>query len=269
MVIANLIYLVFTIGNDNAFSMAYSPDSGNESQYYWLGLNDNQNIVEVLPQETSGIGGISEWQGYFNGSPAGDPITSDPLSSIGSGVNIYLGAGCIQDNYYLISPWRFIQADIQAVVIYDQTLSDSEVAAISSAMADLTGGYPTDTPTITLTFTPSNTPTITKTFTPTSSFTPTETFTLTPSYTPSETATATSSLTPTSSPVPTDTRTPTITRTPIPAAVLTGTYETAYTYYSDIAANNYPNVLISSILCLVILLGLITWLVIASVRRKR
>jgi len=111
-------------------------------------------------------------------------------------------------------------------------------------------------PTLTPSNTPTNTATVTSTPTPTFTFTPTSTFTLTPSLTPTNTNT------------PTNTFTPTNTRTLIPAAILTGTYQAAYDYYSVVATSNYPTVAVLSILCGVVVLGLITFGVLTFLKKR-
>jgi hypothetical protein len=109
----------------------------------------------------------------------------------------------------------------------------------------------------------------TETSTNTATFTPTDTPTFTPTLTPTDTPTFTPTLTPTDTPTFTPTFTPTITRTLIPAAVLTATYEAAYAYYTDVAAKNYPTIILLSILCGIILLALIVFLVIKFIGRTR
>jgi hypothetical protein len=132
------------------------------------------------------------------------------------------------------------------------------MATISAAMAALMDSEATETytPTSTNTFTPSFT------YTPTQTFTPTHTFTLTPSHTPTET------FTPTITDTPTSTFTKTPTRTQMPAPPLTATKGAAYDYYSEVAADNYPIVIILSILCGVVVMALITWGVIAYNKRR-
>jgi len=131
--------------------------------------------------------------------------------------------------------------------------------------SDTTTNTPTDTATFTPTAsdTPTNTPTHTATFTNTFTITYTPTFTDTPTetYTPTETNTSTASKT------PTNTFTPTNTATLHYDA--TTTYEAAYAYYTGIAEENYPTVLILSVLCGVILLGGIVWAVFYFLRRRR
>jgi hypothetical protein len=109
----------------------------------------------------------------------------------------------------------------------------------------------TDTPTITLT--PSNTPVNTDTSTPTDTATATETSTPTMTLTPSET--------PTNTPTPTQTNTPLPTRTP-------GNMRTAY-WDSGITYGDAGMITVTSLLCLVVILGLLAWLVITTLQRKR
>jgi hypothetical protein len=129
-------------------------------------------------------------------------------------------------------------AQYEPTSTFTQTFTPSETVTPSLT--------PSETPTFTLT--PSDTPT--QTFTPTFTFTPTDTATFTPTFTP------------------TITDTPTNTRTLIPPMVLTTTYEAAYAYYTTVAADNYPTTIILSILCGVVILGLIVWAVITFVRRR-
>jgi hypothetical protein len=114
----------------------------------------------------------------------------------------------------------------------------------------------TPTETFTHTFTPSHT----QTNTPSSTFTPTDTYTPTITDTPTITQT------------PTDTSTPTITSTPTVTVTLaiwkTATYQAAMEYYNGIAADNYPTIIILSVLCGVIILILVVTLII-SITKKR
>ena len=121
---------------------------------------------------------------------------------------------------------------------------------------------PTDTPTVTNTPTDISTPTPTNTVY-TATYTPTHTFTSTntPSHTPTDTSTSTVTNT------PTITFTPTITNTP--HAGKTATYDAAYAYYTGVASENYPTIILLSILCGIILLGVIVWVVFAFIKRKR
>jgi hypothetical protein len=146
---------------------------------------------------------------------------------------------------------------------------------------------PTDTPTYTATVpTATNTPTDTATNTPTDTATntPTETITLTPSHTPTYTLTSSLTFTPTSSNTPTHTatetqtltpsNTPTITNTPNATQTLihgqehTATYLAAIDYYTGVASSNYPNVIVLSIICGVIILGGVGFGVVSYLRRK-
>ena len=130
------------------------------------------------------------------------------------------------------------------------------------------------TSTYTPTFTPTNTSTVTDTPTPT--FTVTDTPTHTPTntvqtatYTPTHTATFTHTFTATFTPshTPTDTNTPTITNTP--QYYLTSTYVAALEYYTGIAADSQPVVILISVLCGIVLLVVIIYLVIRSMSKHK
>lgn len=124
---------------------------------------------------------------------------------------------------------------------------------------------PTHTPTITLT--PSRTPTIT--FTPSRTFTPsnTPTDTATATLTPTETFTPTTTYTPTRTFTPTITFTPSMTLTPsitpTPGNFVTAFWDGAITY------GDAGQITATSLLCLVVVIGLLAWLVITTLQRKR
>jgi hypothetical protein len=130
---------------------------------------------------------------------------------------------------------------------------------ISKGVARWTGDFTSpqnqygteDTPT----YTPTTTPTNTATFTPT--YTPTNTVTVSSTYTPTSTFTLTLTTTPSITNTPTDTKTPTITRTPIPPMVLTSTYDAAYVYYSEVAQEIHPTIIMVAAICGVVLLILV------------
>jgi hypothetical protein len=144
-------------------------------------------------------------------------------------------------------------------------------------VTDLTANTPTNTPTNTFTATNTSTPSDTPTHTGTFTFTPTDTGTFTPTrtathtgtftHTPTDTYTPTTSNTPTDTSTPTNTFTPTNTSTPHYDA--TTTYQAAYAYYTGIAEENYPTIIILSVLCGIILLALIVWAVFAYLRKRR
>ena len=119
----------------------------------------------------------------------------------------------------------------------------------------------TNTPTITQTNTPTNTPTITRTNTPT--ITQTNTPTITQTNTPTKTLTITSTITET----PTITGTPTITRTPTPTRT-PGNFLTA-AWNGEITLGDAANVSALSLLCLVVIIGLLAWIVYTTLQRKR
>jgi hypothetical protein len=133
---------------------------------------------------------------------------------------------------------------------------------------------PTLTSTFTNTFTPSNTFTPTDTHTPSSTATRTHTntFTATSTFTPSNTFTATFTNTSTHTPTETATvtDTPTITNTPTETTIPeTATYQAAYAYYTTIAQENYPNVVLLSVICgVLILAGIIMFSIWLTSRHK-
>jgi hypothetical protein len=143
-----------------------------------------------------------------------------------------------------------------------------------------------NTPTSTQTFTPTRTFTPSNTFTPTDTFTPsttatktitntytftwtfTPTWTLTPSNTSTPTSTDTTTHTPTNT--ATVTKTPTITNTPTETTIPeTATYIAAYDYYSSIAQENYPNVVLFSVICGILILGGIIAFTIWFISRRK
>ena len=138
-------------------------------------------------------------------------------------------------------------------------------------VTDLTANTPTNTPTNTSTSTSTGTATYTPTFTvtntatDTATHTPTHTATFT--FTPTDTETSTPSSTFTITNTPTNTSTPTNTNTPHFGK--TATYDAAYAYYSDVAADNYPTIILLSILCGIILLAVIIWAVFYFLKRRR
>lgn len=135
---------------------------------------------------------------------------------------------------------------------------------------DLEGACSTPTPTAsntstpTITFTPSNTPTATFTPSNTPTFTNTvpgvtDTFTPTITFTPSDTPTIT--FTPSITSTPTITFTPSITPTP-------GEFATAF-WDGEITYGDAANVTVLSLLCLIMVVGLMAWFVTTYLQRKR
>jgi hypothetical protein len=128
---------------------------------------------------------------------------------------------------------------------------------------------PTNTATSTATSTATATATNTATFTPT--FTPTNTATHTATFTPSDTPTNTATNTATDTATPTETGTPTltptITRTPT-ASRTPGNYATAF-WQGQITNGDAANVIAISLLCLVVTLGVLAWIVVTTLQRKR
>lgn len=123
----------------------------------------------------------------------------------------------------------------------------------------------TNTPTVTPTHTSTHTPTITPTHT--SAVTNTHTPTATPTETNTPTPTPTETNTPTITPTHTITPTPTITRTPTPTRT-PGNMATAF-WDGAISYGEASNTLATSLLCLVTILGILAWLVITTLQRKK
>jgi hypothetical protein len=169
---------------------------------------------------------------------------------------------------------NFFSGKIDEVVFYKKVLSTDErewlynsgagrqYCEVADSCATAT---PTNTATNTATNTPTNTATHTATFTP--SNTPTNTATHTATFTPSDTPTntATETLTPTETGTPT--LTPTITRTPT-ASRTPGNYATAF-WQGQITNGDAANVIAISLLCLVVTLGVLAWIVVTTLQRKR
>ena len=85
--------------------------------------------------------------------------------------------------------------------------------------------------------------------------TPTNTATATSTFTPTSTATTIPTSTPTNTPTATSTNIPTATQTLTGNQAMTATYEAAIITYSQVATENYPTVILLSIVCAVILIA--------------
>ncbi len=164
---------------------------------------------------------------------------------------------------------------VDEVGIWKTLLSTDEIDWLYNSgngrtYCDLEGACSTPTPTAsntstpTITFTPSNTPTATFTPSNTPTFTNTvpgvtDTFTPTITFTPSDTPTIT--FTPSITSTPTITFTPSITPTP-------GEFATAF-WDGEITYGDAANVTVLSLLCLIMVVGLMAWFVTTYLQRKR
>lgn len=179
---------------------------------------------------------------------------------------------------------------IDEVVLYKRLLTDEErtwlynsgagreyceVANNCPTPTPTPSNTPTNTATPTFTNTPTNTPTNTATFTPGPTNTPTRTYTPThtATHTPTLSATPTATDTPTPSNTPTETLTPTITYTPTitftPTATRTpGNIATAF-WDGMITYGDAANVTVTSLLCLVVIIGLLLWLATTYLQQRR
>lgn len=90
---------------------------------YWQG-----NQVTVAPNQTTGNTAIAGNQGYRNGVANGGPMAP----AAGVGVRVYIG--CRRNG---VVPVDYQQAYIQALAIYDCTLTAPQVLSVVTAMAAL------------------------------------------------------------------------------------------------------------------------------------
>jgi hypothetical protein len=107
-------------------------------QFFWISPNSggtrvnyaNGGNLNVIPQLLAGNLGVAGNQGYRNGAPDGGAIggyTAPPVQPAYIGCYNNQGAGGAS---------RII-ADIQALVLYDCTLTAPQVALVAAAMAAL------------------------------------------------------------------------------------------------------------------------------------
>jgi hypothetical protein len=248
---------VFTFSELSGLSMTSSGQVHSGVLAHWI--KDTEYSYDL----TDSFQELYTYGGWASGDGVGLIIADDGSSF--SGFRIYYGSDAGNNSS------QFARLEIEYLnpatdtptntAIYTVTHTPSNTSTDTLTPSETTTA--SDTPTYT--FTPSHTPT--ETFTPSRTFTlthtATDTFTSTPSDTPTETFTPTDTFT------STYTKTPTNTRTMIPPEVLTGTYVAAYNYYSGIAANNYPIVIILLVLIGILVLGLIIWGVSAFLKRRR
>lgn len=103
-----------------------SPKTGGLNRYYW---NGNTTGAPVAPPITSGVMAISGNNGYLNGSfDIAIPVTWSGTNTL----PIYIGAANVNSVATYFTPLK-----IQAVAIYNSTLTAPQVLAISTAMAAL------------------------------------------------------------------------------------------------------------------------------------
>jgi len=121
----------FIFGVGNAITSHYYSiqpvTDGNH--YYTVG----SGYVPIAGDLTSGILGVSQYQGYKNGLPDGDPKGSDAWVVPGDGLTILIG--CV--NWAGDSPAYFSEVNVQAFALYNKPLSDAQMLATMTAMAAL------------------------------------------------------------------------------------------------------------------------------------
>ena len=180
---------------------------------------------------------------------------------------------------FLLLPVSAAQADDPPIFTPTATETETPTETVIETPTVTSTDLPTSTATETLTQIPTNTtaPTLTQTLsntlTPTNTVTQTwtPTFTPTPSNTITPTATATQTITPTV--VSTSTRLP---RSPnrigLDAEIqydVTATYDAAFNYYVGVANQQYPSIILLSVLCGVIIIVLVVWAVITFSKRRK
>lgn len=114
-------------GNYGRF-LFFTPSNGAYRVY-----GAGSSTISLLGIKTEGIVGISQYQPYFNGVPDGVPVSSGEWTDPGDGLSFLIGCFDMAGD----SPLNFIAANIQAFVLYNQTLSAPEMAIISKAMASI------------------------------------------------------------------------------------------------------------------------------------
>ena len=112
----------------NSISHVIQLNSGNVRSRN--GTADPIGLADNAPGLTSGVYGFSGLTPYRNGFAESALITS--TAPTGTPLNIYIGALNLNG-----SAAQFTAANIQAIAIYPSTLTASQVAAVSAAMAAL------------------------------------------------------------------------------------------------------------------------------------
>jgi hypothetical protein len=84
-------------------------------------------LVSFIPYTTFGI---SEWQGYLDGIPAGAPITGTPYTSVQTVLSLYLG--CINANG--TGSGDTCSGNMLAAAIYNIPLTPTQMNLIMTTM---------------------------------------------------------------------------------------------------------------------------------------
>lgn len=118
-----------TTGGANSRLGIYAPIGGTSVRYDY---GNTQTTGAVLP--SAGVIGITAAYGYIDGSP--DVATGGAFTA-GGGYEIYAGANNDGRHHPTDGAFPFWAGNVLALSIYNTTLSDAQVLAISTAMAAL------------------------------------------------------------------------------------------------------------------------------------
>jgi hypothetical protein len=115
--------------SSNGQGMFFIPNDNSVPVYHQYGMGTNP-IVVIGDKSLGGVVGIAQYQGYFDGTADGDP-TSGSWSSF----EVTFLIGCL--NSIGDSPAQFSSSYIQAIAIYNKTLTPTQIAAITDNMEAL------------------------------------------------------------------------------------------------------------------------------------
>jgi roadblock/LC7 domain-containing protein len=265
----------FLVGNGSVFCIVSSNNFGALSPATWYDIAtwhdsiNNQIYISIN-----------------NSTPNATSCTTGSYNSLNS-----MGFGRAEQY-----PGSYADATLDEWSIYKEVLSTDELtwlynSGTGRSYCEVASNCATATPTNTAT----STHTATATSTATSTVTYTSTLTSTATYTPTHTATATNTVTSTHTLTPsatsvntdtptatatntaTETATPTITFTPSTTPTITNTPPNTGTaanmmtalWQNSISYGDAAQVSVTSLLCLVVVIGLLAWLVITTLQRKR
>jgi hypothetical protein len=102
----------------------------NAEIHHAYGMGTDELIIDST--KLSGIVGISQYQGYFNGLADGTPL-SGAWTDPGDGLTFLIGCVDIAGD----SPYNFLACKIQGLALYNKTLSAAQMLAITTKMAAL------------------------------------------------------------------------------------------------------------------------------------
>lgn len=119
----------YMLGGYNSQAQAFVIVPGGNSSFSNKRLYYNAFRKEVSSRVTSGVMAVAGQTAYLDGVAESGAITTGTVTTR----SVYIGA------MNLGSPYGYFPVDIQALAIYDTTLTGAQVAAITAAMNALTG----------------------------------------------------------------------------------------------------------------------------------